>query len=287
MAGPTVTTSVVPTGGTIVLNITLGSPTLDINTTSISISRYTGSLANTPVVVYDGPNLLIYFDDGEMLPNYLDFNTEYFYAVTDPTGTTTTEAITPTPSVVVYSNYFDKLLFRLFSAGMNAIAVPAQYNAIRVLQALPLTMGSEATQFPFVVMNLDLEQQEHLQIGEDIDASFTNLNIIPMIIMKRYSINILSHNAQERDFYKDATIGVIMTMMQSFTEIGQDFSYNWQASNTQETAGNMSPGFYASVIMLEMTGQFNVSMDTSYGLIEIIAPVITESGSVVVSGIVD
>src|SRR5579863_1266236 len=187
MAGPTIETSVVPTGGTIVLDITLGvtNPPQDQYNTNITIQRYTGSLTATPVTIYSGEYTPIFFDDGEMLPAYLDFATNYYYAITDPTGTTTTPAIVPSPSLLVYSNYLDKLMFRLFSAGMSALAVPAQYNAIRVLQALPLTMGSDATVFPFVVMNLDLEQQEHLQIGEDIDASFTNLNIIPMIIMKR------------------------------------------------------------------------------------------------------
>ena len=232
---------------------------------------------------------MVFFDDGVAQPSYLDFTTTFFYAVTDPTGTTTTPSITPSPQLVVFSDYLDKLMFRMFSAGMSALAVPANFNAIRVLQALPLTMGSEATKFPFVVMNLDLEQQEHLQIGEDVDFSFTNLNIIPMIVMKRYSINILSHNAQERDFYKDSTIGVIITMMQSLTQIGQDFSYKWQASNTQESDGIFPGGFYASIIMLEMTGQFNVSMNTNYPIIEHIAPDISEltSNVVVVSGIVN
>jgi hypothetical protein len=289
MAGPTVISSVVPTGGTIVLDITLGDPTFDINNTNITILRYTGSLSNAPVQVYTGPYLMIFFDDGVAQPSYLDFNTTFYYAVTDPTGTTTTPSITPTPQLVVFSDYLDKLMFRMFSAGMSALAVPADYNPIRVLNSLPLTMGSEATKFPFVVMNLDLEQQEHLQIGEDIDFSFTNLNIIPMIIMKRYSLNILSHNAMERDFYKDSAKGVILTMMQSLTQIGQDFSYNWQASNTQESAGIFPGGFYCSVVMLEMTGQFNVSMNTNYPVIDTIAPVITDVASnvVLVSGIVN
>ena len=268
MSGPAVTLIASPTGGCVVLDIELGSPTLMlapvIYTTPITIKRYTGSLSSTPVTIYNNlPYTPTYIDAGDNLPNYLDFGTSYWYSVTDPTGTTVVGPIVPAPQLAVFSNYLDGLLLRLFSAGVSAIAVPPGFNAIRVLQAMPLTPASDATEFPFIVMNLDLEQQEELQIGEDVLFSLNNINILPLIITRRYSINILSHNAQERDFYKDSVLGVCYTMMIALNQAGQGFTYSIQASNTQAGDGLNMPGFYASIIMLEFTGQFNMTITTT------------------------
>jgi hypothetical protein len=268
MAGPEVTLTPSPTGGCVLINITLGDPALmlvpTVYTTPITIQRYTGSLANPPTIILNNSTYTpVYLDAGDSLPNYLDFGTSYWYSVTDPTGTTVVGPIVPAPQLAVFSNYLDGLLFRLFSAGCSAIAVPANFNPIRVLQAMPLTPASDGTIFPFVVMNLDLEQQEETQIGENVLFSPNNINIIPLIIQRTYSINILSHNAQERDFYKDAMKGVIYTMMTALDQAGQGFSYRYQASNTQSGTDLNMPGFYASITMLEFTGQSNMTITTT------------------------
>jgi hypothetical protein len=281
---PTATAAPSPTGGAIILNIELGVEIPIVNpprlnpvyyNTPITIQRYTGSLSNTPVTIYSGVFTPVYIDVGDSLPKYLNFSTSYWYTITDPSGSYTVGPIIPAPELAVFSNYLDGVLFRLFSAGVSAIAVPSNFNPIRVEQAMPLTPGSDATKFPFVVMNLDLEQQDSLQIGEDVLFSQSNLNILPLNILRRYSINILSHSAQERDFYKDAVKGVIYTVMIALQQIGQNFVYDYQSSSTQVSEDLMMPGFYASTIMLEFTGLFNMTITTQLPLIEYIEPAIT------------
>lgn len=288
MAGPTVTYTVSPTGGAIVLNIQLGNSTLNVYTTPITISRYAGSLAATPDVIYNNQVYTpVYFDAGDGLQTYLNFTIGYYYKVTDPTGTTTIGPILPSPQVTVFSNYLDGLLFKLFSAGINGVTVPHGFRPIKVLQAMPLSMGSEATNFPFVVMNLDLQQQDSLEIGENVLSNTqSNLNVLPTTVMRRYSINVVSHNAQERDFYKDSCIDVCYATMLSLINIGQGFTYDVQASNSQSSDGSMLPGFYVSVIMLEFIGQFNISVTTNLPFIESINPVLSvtpsPSGTIIV-----
>jgi hypothetical protein len=165
---------------------------------------------------------------------------------------------------------------------MSALAIPQGLNAIRVLEQMPLSMGSTGTYFPFVVMNLDLEQQEAVQIGQDVQFSETNIDIVPMIVFRRYSLSILSHNAQERNFYKDASIAVLRGLMQTLASIGGNITSSFQAAQSQEPTGPMMPGFYEADVMFDMEGQFNVSIYTNYPLIETIAPVI--SGVYPVSG---
>jgi hypothetical protein len=261
-----------PTGGAVSLIIKL-DPSLNPYSAAMTIQRYTGSLSNTPVTIYSGVATLIYIDAGDSLPAYLDFTTPYWYAVTDPSGTVVVGPITPTAQLIVWSNYLDKLLFRLFSAGMSALAVPEGFAKIRVLENMPLTMGSEATDFPFVVMNLDLEQQEEIQIGEAVvNPGLVNLQVIPYIVHRVYSMSVLSLNAKERDFYKDACLSAWLTMQSVLDLIGQNLTMNWQATNTQSAGEGLKiPGFYEAAIMLDLTGQFNVSLQTNYPIISSVA----------------
>jgi hypothetical protein len=284
MAGPTVSSFVSPTGGVIVLRIT-PSNGVDLQNTPASITRYANSLSSSGTVLVSGAPLpLVYVDDGEQLPKYLDFNTTYYYTYTDPGGSFTTPGIVPSSQLQIFGGYLDRLIFRLFSAGMSSLAVPKGMNAIRVLENMPLSMGSAGTYFPFVVMNLDLEQQEAMQIGQDVEFYPTNVNIQPLLVFRRYSMSILSHNAYERNFYKDAAIVVLNTMMIPLHAIGQNVEYSFEISQNQVSDGTDQPGFYEAVMMIDMTGQFNISFYTDYPIIESITPVISAT-TYVTSGI--
>lgn len=276
---PTIQGTVSPTGGVIVLDIEL-SAGLDYNLTPIVLERQTGSLTSSATVLYSGINTPIYVDIGDELPNYLDYNTNYYYTITDPLGSATTPAIQPQSTLQVFSNYLDKTLLRLFSAGFNSLAVPQGYHHIRVLEAMPLSMASEAVVFPFVVMNLDLEQQEFLAIGEGVNASETNINVLPLIVYRRYSLHILAQYYRERDFYKDAAISIFYNCLPVLQAIGNDVSLDLQAAQSQASEGEISPGFYESTLMLDITGQFNVSVNTNYPIIASIAPIINATTAI-------
>jgi hypothetical protein len=80
-------------------------------------------------------------------------------------------------------------------------------------------------------------------------------------------MSVLALNVRERDFYKDACLSAWFTMQPVLSLIGQDLVTDWQATNTQTADDLKIPGFYESAIMLELTGQFNISMQTQYPII--------------------
>lgn len=284
MAGPSISSFVSPTGGVITLHITPSSGS-DPRTTPASITRYENSISGSGTVIVSGaPLSLVFVDDGEKLPKYLDFSTPYYYVYNDPGGIATVGPIVPSSQLQIFGGYLDQLIFRLFSAGMSSLAVPKGFNAIRVMEEMPLSMGSLGTYFPIVVMNLDLEQQEAMQIGQNVEFYPTNTNIMPLLVFRSYSMSILSHNAKERDFYKNAAIVVLQTMMFTLRSIGQNIEYTFQATQNQVSDGTMGPGFYEAVIMCDFTGQFNISFQTNYPIIESIVPVISAT-TAVISGI--
>jgi hypothetical protein len=267
-----ISSNVSPTGGVVILNITY-DPSISLATNQVAIYRYTGSLSSSAALIYSGLAAPVVVDDGEGLPSYLDYNTSYFYQVIDPSGITTTAGITPAAQINILSNYLDKLFFRLFSAGINSVVVPVGFPQITVMQAMPLTWGSEL--LPFVVMNLDLEQQSAIQIGEGVNTSTTNTWIIPRIVFRRYSISILTQNPQHRDFYKDACVGVVYSTINTLNQIAQDLTITYQLAQSQVTGDLKDPSFYETQIMVDVEGVFNTVVTTSFGIIQSIAPMVS------------
>lgn len=281
---PTITTQVSNTGGAVIINLGLSSG-LDPDTSNITLMRYTGSLSAIPVVLYSSTYVPVYVDVGDQLPNHLDFSTTYFYSITDSMGTVTTAGIVPAASILVTSSYIDGLMFRLFTAGIHALDVPAGVTKgyeIRVLQALPFSRGEI---LPCIVMNLDLLQQEDVGIGRAVDPSFTNTWTIPSWSLRRYSFWVLTRTPQDRDFYKDACISVLMSIMTDvMNTLSQNYRYSFQAAQSQivDPSPEFSPGFYESNVLLEMTGTVNFAIKTNFGVIESISPTVsatTESPS--------
>lgn len=282
---PKVCSSTVPTGGIVALQITPSSGVDQVSGTTV-IQRYTGSLLSSAVTIYSGTTTAVFLDDGELLPDYLDFGTTYYYKVTDTGGTATTSGIVPKPAVIIFNSYIDKILFRAFSAGVNSLATIASgqgFGQIRVLEAMPLTASNES--LPFIVMNLDLEQQEHIQIGEAVvNSGFTNNFAMPSLHYRRYSISILTKSSIERDFYKNACIGIYYSIIPTLSLIGSDVSIDFSVAQSQvsEAGQGMAPGFFEATLMIDLTGIFNTIVVTDYGLIEHINPNIIDKGTIIV-----
>lgn len=285
--GPFILPTVASTGGIIALDITQ-SPGLNVVTTPIALYR-TNQLTSSSTLIYSGLMTPVYIDIGDGLPNYLDLVTPYSYTMIDPGGTYTTSGIVPSGYLNIFSTYIDKLMLRMFTAGLATITVPQGFKKVRVLQAMPLSMGSEGTIFPFIVMNLDLQQQDFLQIGQAItDDASTNLDVQSLIMFRRYSINMCSLNAFERDYYKDVILSIFYGgIVPILNKIGEVTEIHAQAAQSQASSDNLQPGFYVSTIMVELEGIFNYSVDNNFGLIEFIDPDITStvefiSGSTIV-----
>lgn len=278
---PTIQTQIVATGGSIMITVT---PSTGASSGNVTISRSVGALSNPQTIIYNGPygggsdnESIVCIDDGEALPSYLDTSQTYFYHVTDSGGTATTSGIQPLAQLTVIPNWFDKLLFRLFKAGIDSLTVPNNFKKADVLQAMPLTWGSE--KLPMVTMNLDLQQQRYVGIGRDVYSAETNTQVKSMIVARTYSITTLSQSAAERDYYKDACYGIAMSIMPTLASIGQNMEYSIQAAQSQASAREMMPGFYVADINFDITGMFNVTVTTAYGVINTITPIV--SGGIV------
>lgn len=277
MAGPNIIPTVAATGGVIALDITL-STGLSVVTTPIALYR-TNQNTSSSTLIYSGLATPVYIDIGDSLPNYLDFATPYSYTIIDTSGSFTTSGIVPSNYLNIFSTYLDKLFLRMFSAGIAGIVPPQGYKKVNVLQSMPLAMGSVGTLFPFVVMNLDLQQQDYLQIGQAItDDEMVNLDVKSLIMFRRYSVNMCSLNAQERDFYKDVILSIFYgSIVPILNRIGEVTEIHAQAAQSQVSDDNLQPGFYVSTIMVEVEGIFNLSVDNNFPIIEGINPVITST----------
>ena len=59
--------------------------------------------------------------------------------------------------------------------------------------------------------------------------------------------------------------------------LGQNYTYSFQSAQNQlvDPSPEFAPGFYESNVILEMLGTYNVQIQTHYGQIESLAPVVS------------
>jgi len=259
MALPVIEYTVILTGGVISFNITSDQTTLQFQRSSDG--------GNTWTTLYNGLTTGIgtYIDAGDQTNAHLDFNTSYIYQVTDASGTVQTPPITPSASMQVYSDDMTYLIIRMVQASLDAIARPVSIFPAKVLTAMPL---SRTPELPLVTVNLDLVQQSYVGIGRNVPDSSTNQYNIPGMALRRFSVWVLAQNVETRNFYHDALIGFLCSIMSTaFSQAGinMDNKYQYQATQGQKTSGPESPGFYYSQIMFDMHGPLNIGVTTNYG----------------------
>ena len=265
MAAPTITATPIITGGAIYLNIKSDAASCQLQrsadggSTWATLENYTAKGANTTV------GYVSYFDVGDGLPSHLDLTISYVYQVIDVNGTTQSAALTPSASLQITRDNFSYIFVRLVQAALDSIALPKGLKKTHVLQAMPL---DRTPTLPLVTINLDLIQQSEVPIGRNVPDSDTNQWTIPGNAIRRFSIWVLTQNVVERDFYHDALLGLIATIMStafSSDNLGMSTHYSYQAAQGQTTGGENSPGFYYSQVMLEMNGPMNIGVTTDYG----------------------
>lgn len=265
MAAPTITATSVITGGAIYLDINSDATTCELQrsaddgTTWTTLENYTAKGANTTV------GYVSYFDVGDLLQSHLDLNTSYLYQVIDVNGTTQSAPITPSASLQITRDNFSYIFVRLVQGALDSIVLPKGLKKASVLQAMPL---ARTPKLPLVTINLDLAQQSEVPIGRNVPDSDTNQWNIPGNAIRRFSIWVLAQSVAERDFYHDALLGLIMTIMStafSDQNLGMSTHYSYQAAQGQTTGNEKNPGFYYSQVMLEMDGPMNIGVTTDYG----------------------
>jgi hypothetical protein len=169
-----------------------------------------------------------------------------------------------------------QILIAMLQGAINVVQLGPGMKLARVIQAMPL---SGLLPMPFVVVNNDLVEQKEIPIGVDSIVLGEGLDLPANSTIwtqtgfdtKIFKIIILSTNAAERSFYKDLIIATFRANLHYiFQPIGNDIVHSYKAieRQTAQSSDGMSPGFYAADVILEVTGTRNVTVFTSFGIIE-------------------
>jgi hypothetical protein len=184
------------------------------------------------------------------------------------------------------------MLIRLLQGAFNSLTLPSGVNVPEVLHAMPL---GGIPEFPFVVVNQDLLQQTEVPIGQSayqspatsgqgtVSGFQTNFPwSITGLVERTYRVSILSKNAVERDFYRDAIPAIFQALFNPVLQpLGLDVSHKWQVSTGQvsDDRAAKSPGFYFAECMLTFEGTLDVTVSPIYGLVETITTTVSSLAS--------
>lgn len=275
---PAISGTVIPTGGAVQLTLTTapsGSISLQRAVSGIGgLGPFTTLYSGAPFSPYSQLSTP-YIDVGDQLPAPLNPSTLYVYQLTDVNGSVQTPPIQPAVELNIQQEPITQILIRLLQAGINSLA-PQPFNTQpgkvpQVLYDMPL-VGFPA--MPFVTVNLELGQQREIPIGQNVPKTDSEGNwVITGFARWIYRVTILGNSSVERDFYRDAVLGIFQAILTNvFAVIGKDIRHSWQFSNGQVAAqkDQQIPGFYYSEIMLEFEGVFNTLITITYGVISTI-----------------
>lgn len=269
---PFVSPAIIPTGGAIALTFATASGGISISRATSGVSGLSAwtvlasGLASGPL----GPLGVngYYLDVGDQLPGPLSAAAQWVYQITDSSGTTQTAALTPVASITIEPDPVLAVMMRLIEAGLRNITPPEGINRPRISLAMPL---DNAPALPLIVIAPELDQMMEQPIGVDVPKP-DNQNIWQIMDLQKrvLRVSILSLNAVERDYFKVAVISIFKSLLGTvLAQLGQDVRHGYQAASYQQTkeALDQVPGFYGCDVMLEVTGQFNVVVTTTYGVI--------------------
>lgn len=274
MSGSQLTASVVPTGGAIMLNLPgYVSPTAS-GTITIARAVQSGGTLSAFGTLYSGPPLAVWIDagdgtDGAPGPAPLSASLAYVYQVTDSGGAVQVGPLTPAPSLQPSNDGLTQLFIRLLQAGINNLTLPTGVQPVQVTTQMPVG-GWQA--LPFIIVNLDLIQQDEVPIGQDMpqpDAS--NVWEITTYAKRVWRVTVLSRSAAERDFYRDSLLSIFQALKATvFAPLGLDNRHDFQAASgtdVNEWEGR-SPGFYFADVLMTISGTMSVALLTGYGVIQ-------------------
>lgn len=279
MATPSVTLTPIPTGGAVALSMDDYFQPATVLTasgvTSMTLARATSGVTGLSsfTTLYSGAPQPRYIDVGDCLPGPLIAGSGYVYQVTDGRGTTQVGPVYPAPSLVVMADPLNNMLIRLIQAGINNLTLPGGIKPLQVTTKMP--QGGLAA-LPFIVVNLDAGQQSDTGIGQDVpnvNSATGNDWTIWVNAKRMWRISVLSHDVEERDFYRDAIISIYQVIIATvWNLIGVDKTHDIQFTSgpdANEWEGRI-PGFYFADIMVTADGVLNTTVITGYGTIEMI-----------------
>lgn len=268
---PMITWEVVPTGGIIVLNLASAAPAA-----TWVLTRYVnngGALSN-PTVLMSAPsevqNLFIDLGDQTNVPlNPLNL---YAYKFATGLGQVVTDPITVSGSIILEPDHLTSIMVRTMQAGLQSLVLPSQFAQRPTFSfAMPITTQMR---FPMILLNLELLQQREIPIGQGnaLDMVHNTYNV-PAIALRRYVARVFTTNVDERDFYRDAVIGIFYSILAPLLQkIGTNTNHSFQAANGQIVGESMQPGAFYSEIAMQFSGLYNVAVSTYFPVIEHIVP---------------
>ena len=263
-----------PTGGAIAITFTTSAS----GNITLERSPYPNISYTT---LYTGPPLnprgddQYFLDLGDGSPGPLLPTTQYIYQLIDETGSITSDPLMPVSEINLDAINWDQILIGLLQGAINVVKLPPGVKPATVVHAMPLT---GLLPMPFVVVLNELDQQDEIPIGQSnpilgegfVQPPYTNVWTQTGFGSNTFRISVFSQNAIERRFYRDLIIATFRAnLYYVFQQLGSDIVHRYQAISYQavKTHEGDLPGFYACDVMLEFTGTQNITMYTSYGLI--------------------
>lgn len=276
---PSIDWQIAPTGGIIILKLhSLAAPSSWILTRAVQVG---GALTESTVLVSDPATIQpVFLDIGDHLKTPLDPAKQYIYTFTTAAGTAITAPIQPAASIKLEPDHMTEVLLRALQSGVRSLLLPATFNH-RPVVYFAMPMGVQPT-LPMITLNDTLLQQGDIPIGQNNSHDFRhNRYDITGQAMRHYTIAVMTTTPQERQFYRDAVLGIFNAILGPIlNSIGENTTHRFQVHNSQVTSADTQPGFYFSEILLEFTGSFNVGVSTSFGLIENIIGTIETIGDI-------
>lgn len=267
MPDPSMTCSVAPTGGIVVLKLASSAPAA---TWSLVRGVVSGGTTVGQTILFTGPSEVqpVFLDIGDGLKTPLDPTQQYEYTFTTGAGVATSGPVQPSAEIELEPDHMTAVLLRGLQSGVRSLKLPAAFkNAPSVFHAMP--MGSIPT-LPMISLNETLLQQGDIPIGQNNLANLTsNSQVVGGQALRHYTIAVLTLTVEEREYYRDAVLGIINALLGPvFEAIGENSTHRFQVNSSQVTGDAMMPGFYFAEILWEFTGTFSVGVSTTYGVVE-------------------
>lgn len=273
---PRIAWQVLPTGGIVVMDLASEGPPASWLLTR-SVVGVSGLTHTTSLVSGSADEIPFFIDlgDGNNQNVPLDPASLYAYEFTTSMGTVSTETICVSGTITLEPDHMTSILARSMQAGLAALSLPAQFTQRPTFSyAMPITTQ---LRFPMVILNLDLLQQQEIPIGQGTMAEvINNIYNVPAQALRRYVVRVYTTNVEEREFYRDAVIGIFNTILTPlFQRIGQNTHHSFQAVNGQIVGDQMQPGAFYAEIALQFSGLYNVAVSSYFPTIEVISIITT------------
>lgn len=267
MSASQVSGVLLPFGGAIRLDMPgyLAPPS---GVSSVTISRAVSGIS-AYLQLYSGAPLPVWFDPGDGLPAPLSAASGYTYRIVDQRGTTDTPFIVPAMAIATQPDQMTEMLIRMLQCGVsNTVLGPGITAPNQVSSQMPQG-GWNA--LPFIVVNLDLQEQSDTPLGQDVQQTFVeNVWNITVHAKRLWRVSVFGRSAKERDFWRDTVLAIWQSMLPTvFLQIGMDVRHKFlvtAGTDADEWMGHV-PGFYWADLALSVDGIFPVAIMAPYGTI--------------------